>query len=129
MRALYYEGAVGPAGRVFTGVLLGLKADLKWHTKVGRLIRSYEHQGTKRNIECCHHCLAGGDTLPWEDLGQDPCWKSTIFARRPWSLTSPPELAVVPFDQTSPEAFYRTDPFHTGKVGVLRDMCGSSIFW
>lgn len=46
MRILYYERFQGPCGRVYTGVFVGLKADLKWHTKIGTLTRSYENQGS-----------------------------------------------------------------------------------
>ena len=127
MRILYYEGFQGPCGRVYTGVFVGLKADLKWHTKIGTLTRSYENQGKRQNIPCCHQCLSGTAELPWEDLREVPCWENTIFSTRPWS--SDPPLLAVPFDCCFPEAAYRTDPFHTGKCGILRDTVGSAVFW
>ena len=127
MRILYYEGFQGPCGRVYTGVFVGLKADLKWHTKIGTLTRSYENQGKLQNIPCCHQCLSGTAELPWEDLREVPCWENIIFSTRPWS--SDPPLLAVPFDCCFPEAAYRTDPFHTGKCGILRDMVGSAVFW
>eukprot|EP00438_Fugacium_kawagutii_P032562 Skav217936 [mRNA] locus=scaffold1737:15914:17584:- [translate_table: standard] len=127
MRVLYHEGVQGPSGRIFTGVLIGVKADLKWHTQVGCLVRSYERQGRKQDLACCHHCLGGQAGMEWEDLTESPRWEHTSFTVRPW--ISEPPLSNIPFDVSAPEKLYRTDPFHTGKVGILRDMVGSSVIW
>ena len=129
LRDLFYSGVAGPAGRVYNGVLIGLKGDMKWHTRIGCLSRSYEHQGRVRDIQCCHFCLGGGPNLPWEDLRENPCWTNTIFSTRPWTDDAQLPLLCIPFDTQAPEALYRTDPFHMAKVGVFRDMVGSSIFW
>ena len=118
-----------PKGRIFTAACIGLKADMKYHTKVGCLARSYEHKGRVRDLGCCHHCQGGFPNIPWEDVTETPIWEPTIYSERPWPLNQEPPLQRIPFDLVEPEAFYRTDPFHTGKVGALRDYVGSSLFW
>ena len=127
LKALYHEGFLGPNGRTYFGVMLGLKADLKWHTLVAQLTRSYEHKGQVRHLACCHECMGGLEDLPWEDCSEYPVWERTMFTTRPWS--SVPPLQQVPFDKQAPERFYRKDPFHIGKVGLLRDLAGSILFW
>ena len=129
LRSLFYEGVAGPQGRIFTAACIGLKADMKYHTKVGCLARSYEHKGRVRDLGCCHHCQGGFPNIPWEDVTETPIWEPTIYSERPWPLNQEPPLQRIPFDLVEPEAFYRTDPFHTGKVGALRDYVGSSLFW
>eukprot|EP00438_Fugacium_kawagutii_P017945 Skav204910 [mRNA] locus=scaffold2145:72845:74551:- [translate_table: standard] len=127
LRDLFYAGVSGPGGRVYTGALIGLKADMKWHTRIGCLSRSYEHQGRIQDLPCCRFCMGGSPGKAWEDVSENPSWLDTTFTTRPWTVDPP--LLPVPFDSQAPEAFYRIDPFHTGKVGILRDMVGSSIFW
>ena len=127
MRALFYEGVTGPGRQVFIGACIGLKGDMKFHTAIARLTRSYENKGRVRDKSCCHQCLGGAPGVAWEDLSERPCWEATLFSQRPWGAAPP--LLPIPFDQHQPEAFYRIDPFHTGKVGCLRDMVGSSIMW
>ena len=127
LRALFFEGFEGPNGRTFYGAFVGLKADMKWHTKIGELSRSYEHQGRKQALLCCHMCMAGQETMPWEDMSENPCWLTSVGQTRPW--TAAPPIAWPPFDALQPEALFRIDPFHTCKLGVFRDMIGSCLFW
>lgn len=128
LRSLYHEGFTA-SNCHFNGALVGVKADMKYHTKLGRLRRSYENKGTVQDKECCHWCLGGSTNLPWEDLQEFPCWEPSNFAQRPWNANAPPPLLIVPCDSSRPEALYQIDPFHTGKVGILRDAVGSSLFW
>ena len=109
------------------GAIVGLKADLKFHSFAARLTRGYEHKGRVCDVECCHHCLAGSAALPAEDLGSNPCWLNTIFVQRPWDPNAPPFFKV-PFDTTKPEALYKHDCFHTLRLGVYRDLVASAIF-
>lgn len=132
MRSLFYEGVKGPAGRIYTGALVGLKGDLDWHDKVGQFIRSWRHLGKKNQLFCCHQCLGGDAKLPWEDVGEYPCWEPTTFGVRPWMegpQVPPPPLTQIPFDKDASEMMFRTDPFHTGKLGPMRDVAGSTVFW
>ena len=111
------------------GAVIGAKGDLKWHSKVARLVRGFEHQGRQRDIPMCHWCMAGSPGVPAEDVARHhPCWEQTLWAQRPWSSSSPPGLLVVPFDQRFPEKFYQHDPFHTLRIGLYRDFVGSVIF-
>ena len=78
-------------------------------------------------LAMCHECEAGIPGLVWEDFSERPAWEATMFATRPFQ-GSPP-LSVIPIDDSAPERLFRKDPFHIGKVGILRDMCGSTLFW
>ena len=131
IKALWHEGFSGPNGRTYFGALLGLKGDMKWHTWIGRLTRSYEHKGTKQHLPCCSECLGGTAAVPWEDCSARPIWEPTMFTTRPWDPppAPPPPLLQIPFDQQEPERFYRKDPFHIGKLGALRELVGSILFW
>lgn len=129
LKALYYEGFHGPNGRSFFGSIIGIKGDMKYHTQVGKLTRSYEHQGVIRDLPCCHECLGGTPTIPWEDCSERPIWEASMFTTRPWDDAASPPLLSVPFDRGAPEEIFRKDPFHIGKVGVMRDVIGSILFW
>jgi hypothetical protein len=116
-------------GETWYGAVIGAKGDLKWHSKVARLVRGFEHQGRQRDIPMCHWCMAGTPGVPAEDVARHhPCWEQTLWAQRPWSSSDPPGFLVVPFDQRFPEKFYQHDPFHTLRIGLYRDFVGSVIF-
>lgn len=127
LRALFWEGFLGSGGKTFTAAVIGLKGDMKWHTKVGCLTRSYENQGQVRDLPCCSECLGGTPGVPWECCEERPQWERTMFTIRPWSVGGP--LLQIPFDNEAPERLYRKDPFHIGKVGILRDLVASCLFW
>ena len=127
LKALFYEGVVGPHNHIFCCAMLGLKADMKWHTQIGGLSRSYENQGRVRDLQCCHECLGGSPGISWEDFQEFPVWEQTVHVSRPW--TSDPVLLQIPFNDAAPESFYQKDPFHIGKLGTLRDVVGSCVFW
>lgn len=96
--------------------------------KPGFLKPHKQSQGKKSDIPHCHACLAGSAGLPAEDLGSSPCWVSTIYKVRPWDVENPPDLDMVPYDTEMPEAFYKHDSFHTLRLGIYRDFCGSVVF-
>ena len=106
----------------------GVKGDLKWFSKICRLTRGYENKGRVTDRPHCHVCLAGTPGLPAEDLGSQPCWLNSMFLGRPWDDQKPPATDRIPYDSEKPEAFYKHDTFHTCRLGVYRDFCGSVVF-
>ena len=125
LRRLFYEG-FDVAGRHYAVALIGCKGDLKWYKKIA-LERSWENQGSVRNIACCHECGAGVDGCPMEDMSETPIWGPTRYTSRPW--TNPPPLLPVPVCRAAPEKVYRRDPFHLCRVGIYRDLAGSCLLW
>ena len=121
------ENGVEHQGRRFRLGFCGMKGDLKWFAdKLCKLNRSFK-QVTSLWKEMCHECLAGSPTRPFEDVSLNPTWASSQFALRPWSTE--PLFSRIPFSSSlnQPEKCIRRDLFHNGKVGLLRDFCGSSI--
>ena len=107
---------------------VGAKGDLKWHSKVCRFTRGYENKSPKQDLPCCHCCLAGGPGIPAEDVGSQPVWIPTCYTVRPWDSSNPPCLDVIPYDPERPEMMYKHDIFHTLRLGIYRDFCGSTVF-
>lgn len=107
---------------------VGSKADLKWHGKICRLTRGYENKSTVQDVPHCHVCLAGSPQLPAEDLGNSPVWVPTCYVSRPWAFDDVPALDRIPFDPNKPEFLYKHDIFHTLRLGIFRDFCGSTLF-
>lgn len=104
------------------------KGDLKWHAKVGRLVRGYEGRGRVRDLPSCHLCKAGVANLPAEDYTANPIWEHTLYSERPWRPEEPPLLAAIPFDASMPEYFLKCDQFHNLKLGIHRHFVASCIF-
>ncbi len=123
-RELFYEG-FEVNGRNYCVSICGAKGDLKWYCRVANFSRSFENQAITTDQPCCHECLGGSPGLPWEDVGSNPCWNSTVWGARPWSIDPP--MTVVPYDVSKPESQYKKDPFHLCKVGIFRDLAGSVI--
>ena len=114
-------------GRHFFAGFLGIKGDLKFHHQVGHLCRSYHNLSSKRNNPMCHLCLAGAEGIPFESLAAAPAWQETLFLQAPWNEDATPALASIDFDRMALGAIYRLDPFHLFKVGLGRDLVGSTI--
>ena len=113
------------AGQRYFGCLIGAKGDLKHHMECGNLDRSYHTMGAKTDQMMCSLCWAGDRAYPFEDCSDQPDWAETLGASRPWSIT--PNLALVPGNPSFPEQVFLLDPFHLFKVGLARDLAGSSI--
>lgn len=114
-------------GQTFYAATLGLKGDLKFHHQIGNLTRSYYNAGARANHPMCSLCMAGHDAVMFEDLSDSPAWMETLFFERPWKEGCMPSLASIPFQSSCPEAIFRLDLFHCYKVGLGRDLTGSTI--
>lgn len=123
-----FNDGVDICGKRYFGALVGSKGDMKWQAKqVAWMDRSYINLGTKNDIPICSLCLAGHQHVPMEDVQLEPMWQNTLFVERPW--TYEPVMLKVPFDPAKPEYLYKLDSFHSFKVGLGRDLAGSSLVW
>eukprot|EP00438_Fugacium_kawagutii_P030935 Skav200082 [mRNA] locus=scaffold4413:148907:150756:- [translate_table: standard] len=123
LTSLFEDGFVCRGkGQKFFGCYLGTKGDLKHHMECGNLERSYHTIGRGRMM--CSLCWAGLDGFDFEDCSDLPDWSLTIGQSRPWSVT--PSLALVPANPDA-ESYFLLDVFHLFKVGLGRDLAGSSI--
>lgn len=115
-------------GQRYFFAVLGMKGDLEYHAKTGMLLRSYQNVGSVNNIPCCHECLAGAPTVPFEDFGTQASWKTTLYVDPPWQVLPP--YHHIPFESwTSGNAarFFKQDPFHVFRLGIARNFIASSI--
>ena len=130
LEMLFNQGIVHN-GETYFAALIGSKGDMKFqaHAVAPSITRSYSNLGKKNCIEMCSICLAGRQEYPMEDMALEPVWARSLFESRPWTEDNPPPLSTVPFDDSRPEYLYRLDFFHVWKVGVGRDVCGSTIMF
>ena len=130
---LYTEGVLHETKR-FRFVLLGLKGDLVFQAEATSLNRSFGHI-RKRALKagkkakglpgCCWLCMAGTETVMFEDFSREASWKSSMPSPVPWSETPsifrgiphPPDLA----------AFVQIDLFHVLNMGVYKDYAASCL--
>lgn len=125
-KRLFFEGCT-ISGKTYNAAVVGAKGDLKWFGKIA-LQRSWENQGRRRDLECCHLCMGGGPQVPWEDVVSDAAaWHGTRYSQRPW-VDSPCVLGI-PVCRLIPEKQFLSDPFHCTKVGIYRDVVGSIVCW
>lgn len=122
---LFENGIVINQKRWYVSIV-GLKGDLKWFEKIGKLHRCFNKQ-IGVNLQCCHECGAGGINMPWEDGNHFPCWSNSLFPSRPWRDTEVPAIAQIPHHDREPERMLKRDLFHVSKVGVIRDFLASSL--
>ena len=127
---LFTDGLLVNGVRYYAA-LVGCKGDLKFQAAtVAHMVRSYMNLGKVKAIPCCSLCLAGTEEIPMEDVRHEPLWAQSLFQQRPWKEDGvlPPFLQV-PYDHNQPEHLYKLDVFHVFKVGIGRDIAGSSLVW
>ena len=124
LRQLFFEG-VYARGMYWFGAIIGLKGDLAWYAKIGKLTRCYRHVAP--DSASCHVCGAGTNDQPFEDIRRNPAWRRSLYTERPWSNDNPPMFDRIPFDRNAPEKILRRDFFHCSKIGTFRDFIGSSL--
>lgn len=126
---LFREGIVVNNQRYYAA-LVGSKGDLKFQAAViAHMVRSYMNLGRVRAIACCSLCLAGTSDYPMEDVQHEPLWARSMFQSRPWNDDASAPFLEIPYDNTQPESAYKLDMFHVFKVGIGRDIVGSSLVW
>ena len=124
LRQLFFEG-VYARGIYWFGAVIGLKGDLAWFAKIGKLTRCYKHLAS--GTGSCHECAAGAPGKPLEDISRQAAWRTSLYETRPWSSGDPPMFDKIPYDKTTPERILKRDFFHCSKIGTFRDFVGSSV--
>ena len=131
LTSLYNSGFKGRDEHdVFYGALIGSKGDLKFQAQtIASMTRSYANMSTKNEYRMCSLCRAGDPDCPMEDVGLEPVWQRTLFFERPWQSDNEPPFTRIPYDRSCPEQLYKLDFFHCFKVGLGRDLVGSTLLW
>lgn len=129
LKRLFNEGIPYKDTRMY-GALIGSKGDMKFQAQtVAWMTRSYSNLGTRNQAQICSLCRAGDPDILMEDTQLEPDWKRTLYFERPWDNDWVPALTEVPYDGRRPELLYKLDFFHCFKVGLGRDLAGSSLIW
>ena len=109
--------------------VLGMLGDMEYHCKIGVLTRSYHNIGHRNMIKVCHECHAGDPQFPFEDFTTGARWKTSMYVDVPWA--APPPFHHILYDGSwmsgRAASFFKRDPFHIFRLGVARNMLGSSI--
>ncbi|CAE7288842.1 unnamed protein product [Symbiodinium sp. KB8] len=121
-----FETGIDVDGVRYFAALLALKGDQKWHASTGNFFRSYSHLGDVNSKQICHECLGGDILYPFEDTSSGAGWIETLFESEPWLQPGPLEL--IPFDASMPARKYKRDLLHVFKIGLGRDIAGSTIY-
>ena len=131
---LFTSGVQIPGYGVLFAAVVGIKGDLDFHSIYFNLERCYAKVATRHNVGyICHSCNAASGVLDprrdcsaFEDFGDEPEWRHSLFRTRPWSQE--PALARIPFDvHGAQERMLIPDPFHVVKIGIARDLIGGLI--
>ena len=120
-----FEHGIEVGDRRFFGALIACKGDAKWHKAVANFERCYSHLGEVSSKPICPECLGGDVGFPFEDTSSDAAWIQTLFESEPWSTPGPWEC--IPYDSEMPARKYRRDLLHVFKIGLGRDIGGSTI--
>ena len=141
LRTCFDEGVSIPGGGRLKLVVLGLKADLKFQARAGKLTRWYstcrkapiDHKRKKTTAGlCCWLCPAGAEEFPFEEVASEsPAWFRAMPSWTdvpPWD--EPCGLVRESFKYTSHEAkFFLGDLFHVYLAGFGQDWAGSCLVY
>ena len=119
-------------GETFRVVILGVKGDAPYLSKVGHFYRSY-NTTTKRGTEtsdpkgCCPYCLAGTRLCKAEEIATAmPSWIKTIGVKLPW-VREPEVIKNLVHDRSSPADFFKSDIWHVFHLGFGRSWIASVV--
>ena len=122
------------SGVTYKFCILGVKGDMPYLQKVGRLKRSW-NTTVKRGVQrkeppgVCHLCLAGTtweNRYPCEDTSHKPSWLATVGVKVPWD-TMPRFLRTLPHDKDHPGSFFKPDLWHCIHLGVGKSFIASTL--
>jgi len=118
-------------GITYRVCLLGVKGDMPYLQKCGRLKRSWNttvKRGTARKAPpgVCHLCLAGTNSFPCEDTSHDPAWRDTIAVRDPFDQLPAP-LRFLPYDRNDRGSYFKPDLWHCIHLGVGKSYIASTL--
>ena len=118
-------------GQTFKFVIVGVKGDMPYLQKIGKLKRSWNtalKRGRQRKEPpgVCHLCLAGTTQFPCEDTRDSPCWLPTIGVRVPWNET-PGIVRILPHNRSDPGSFFKADVWHCIHLGIGKSFIASTV--
>ena len=121
-------------GVTYKFCILGVKGDMPYLQKAGRLKRSW-NTTVKRGVQrkeppgVCHLCLAGTtweNRYPCEDTSHKPSWLPTVGVKVPWD-TMPGFLRVLPHDKEHPGSYFKPDLWHCIHLGIGKSFIASTL--
>lgn len=118
--ATLYFGGLMLGGKHLHFLVIGVKGDLPFLQKAAHLERTFlnirkapKKASSKPLVGCCHLCLAGTDSFPFEDFSQSPKFLETMGPCNPYPWSSlPPFVEYMPWVRTNPAAILRLDLMH-----------------
>lgn len=119
-------------GELFRIVILGVKGDAPYLSKVAHFYRSYNtvaKRGEERGAPkgCCPYCLAGTTLCAAEEIGTStPRWLSTVAVKLPWTR-EPSIIKYLMHDRADPASFFKSDIWHVFHLGFGRSWVCSVI--
>ena len=132
LKTLLETGLTDPAtGVVYRFCLLGVKGDMPYLQKIGKLKRSWNttvKRGRQKTSApgVCHLCLAGTSGFPCEDTSESPCWSPTIGVKPPWD-SLPEILRLLPHDLSHPGNYFKPDLWHCIHLGIGKAFVASTL--
>lgn len=119
-------------GITYRVVILGVKGDAPYLTKVAHFYRSYnttakrgEERGPPKGV--CPYCLAGTRSFPCEEIAsENPKWTSTVGVKLPWVRT-PSLIKHLPHNRGDPASFFKSDIWHVVHLGFGRSWVASVV--
>ena len=132
LKDLYENGVIDAStGERWRFVVLGVKGDMPYLQKIGKLKRSWNatvKRGTARTAPrgVCHLCLAGTNGCPAEDTRTHATWIPTIGVQPPWDIM-PGIVQNLPHDLSNPSSFLHADIWHCIHLGVGKSFVASTL--
>ena len=132
MKDLLENGITDAAtGEVWRFVVVGVKGDMPYLQKIGKLKRSWNTTVKRGNARTaprgvCHLCLAGTQDLPCEDTSDNACWIPTVGVQVPWD-SMPGILRYLPHDRSHPGSFLQPDLWHCIHLGIGKAFLASTL--
>ena len=126
------NGIVDPAtGITYRFCILGVKGDMPYLQKIGRLKRSWNttvKRGAARKEPpgVCHMCLAGKSGFPCEDTSHSPIWLPTMQVKVPWDVLPSP-IKFLTFDADDPSCYFKPDLWHCIHLGIGKSFVSSTL--
>jgi hypothetical protein len=132
LRDLLHTGIVDRlTGKTWRFAVVGVKGDMPYLQKMGRLKRSWNttvKRGNQRTAPkgVCHLCLAGTNQCPAEDTADRAVWFNTIGVQVPWD-TTPGVVRLLPHPRAHPGSFFQADLWHCVHLGIGKSFIASVI--
>ena len=134
--SLYTQG-LRVHGKTLKFLVLGLKGDLPFISKVAQLRRSFthtrkrkQHEHSKELAGICWLCHAGTPDVPFEDGSRTATWMETMGINNdcPWDPNAEPGiLSQILHDPLRKPDFFKLDLFHILSAGVEKDYAASAL--